>query len=135
MIAEGLDLSALSLRLELEIRHGSSPVTQRIQSTSLELDDAGSVQQLYDAFRAAVLAQSEGVDLPEGRARIETFILHGSVPRPGGDGHVPSRTGAKPATPEPLRYRPAVWSGDGEAVDTPVYRVSDLAPGVTLEGP
>jgi N-methylhydantoinase A/oxoprolinase/acetone carboxylase beta subunit len=111
-------------------------VTQRIQSTHLAVDDAASVKELYDTFRASVLAQSEGVDLPEGRARIETFVLHGSVPRPGGEAPVRvSSNGARPATPEPVRHRAAVWDADGTAVDTPVYRVADLATGTTLEGP
>ena len=136
MQAEGLDAAALTLRLELEIRHGASPVTQRIQASRLDLSDEGSVRELYDTFRAGVLAQSEGVDLPEGRARIETFVLHGSVPRPGGAPAANgSPNGAGPATPEPLRRRPAIWDAGGAATDTPVYRVGDLAPGTTLAGP
>ena len=136
MQAEGLDAAALTLRLELEIRHGASPVTQRIQASRLDLSDEGSVRELYDTFRAGVLAQSEGVDLPEGRARIETFVLHGSVPRPGGAPAANgSPNGASPATPEPLRRRPAIWDAGGAATDTPVYRVGDLAPGTTLAGP
>jgi N-methylhydantoinase A/oxoprolinase/acetone carboxylase beta subunit len=136
MTAEGLDLRALSLRLELEIRHGSSPVTQRLESTSLALDDEEDVRKLYRTFRAGVLAQSEGVDLPEGRARIETFVLHGSVPRPGAAASGARSANGKPgAAPEPSARRAAVWDADGTRTETPVYRVADLPAGTVLTGP
>ena len=61
-------------------RYGAAPVTQRIQCPELRLHDDAAVRQLYREFREHILALSLGIDLPEALVRIETFVLHGSVP-------------------------------------------------------
>ena len=46
MIAEGLDLGGMRLSLELELRYGSSPVTQRIRCKTLRLEGEEDVKAL-----------------------------------------------------------------------------------------
>lgn len=135
MAAEGLDLSNMRLALELELRYGSSPVTQRIQCPVLRLRDDSAVRQLYQEFREHILALSLGIDLPEALVRIETFVLHGSVPT-----HQPLQPDAGDAAaevrePAPARHRDVIWDASLARRPTPVHAVEDLRAGDVITGP
>jgi N-methylhydantoinase A len=135
MEAEGLDLSQLRLTLELELRYGSSPVTQRIRSPELRLRDQEMVRRLYETFRKHLLELSLGVELPEAPVRIETFILHGAVPMK----HAPSAPpGGKPRklkAAKPQARRPVIWDSGLEWLDTPVFFIHQLEEGSLIHGP
>jgi N-methylhydantoinase A/acetophenone carboxylase len=136
MLAEGLDLSGMQLALELELRYGSSPVTQRIRCKGLRLRDLESVRELYQEFREHLMALSLGIDLPEALVRIETFVLHGSIPTPGR----PTATRSATATPRrkqppPIGYRDAIWDAQLQRVKTPVFAVGGLSEGDVITGP
>lgn len=130
MAAEGLDLwSNMRLALELELRYGSSPVTQRIQCPVLRLRDDSAVRQLYQEFREHILALSLGIDPPEALVRIETFVLHGdSVPT-----HQPLQPDAGDAAaevrePAPARHRDVDPDASLARRPTPVHAVEEGAP-------
>lgn len=138
MLAEGLDLGGMRLALELELRYGSSPVTQRIQCKALRLESAEDVRALYADFRAHLMTLSFGVDLPEAPVRIETFALSGSVPGA-------RRHGVADAAPhaandgDPSRLfqgrREVIWDNSLERVDTPVFPVAGIREGNLIRGP
>jgi len=136
MLAEGLDLSGMQLALELELRYGSSPVTQRIRCKGLRLRDLESVRELYQEFREHLMALSLGIDLPEALVRIETFVLHGSIPTPGRPTVVrPAATPARRKQPPPIGYRDAIWDAQLQRVKTPVFAVGGLSEGDVITGP
>ncbi len=134
MRAEGLDLTGLRMTLELELRYGSSPVTQRLRSQELRLQDSQSVRALYIQFRQHLLALSLGIDLPEALVRIETFALQGSIPTPHEE--LIRTSDQKPTVSKgPRSHREAIWDSSLQRVRTPVYDVSQLAPGQRMLGP
>ncbi len=137
MQAEGLDLSGMQMSLELELRYGSSPVTQRIHCKELRLRDQESVRELYQEFREHLMGLSLGIDLPEALVRIETFVLHGSIPTPGRAAIARDATPAKRhrQQPPPVGHREAIWDATLQRVKTPVFAVGGLSEGDVLSGP
>jgi N-methylhydantoinase A/acetophenone carboxylase len=138
MIAEGLDLSEMQLTLELELRYGSSPLTQRIRCQSLRLKDKGDVEALYRDFRSHLMQLSFGVDLPEATVRIETFALNGSIPAgqkltDGGNMAADSDIADQAATP-PFE-RSVIWDSSLERVSTTVFSIEGLREGDLISGP
>jgi len=138
MIAEGLDLGDMRLALELELRYGSSPVTQRIPCRTLRLESQAEVNELYRDFRAHLMNLSFGVDLPEAPVRIETFALSGSIP--GVQGRDGSSGLTTPRQPRERRdssqgERRVIWDSSLERVRTPVFVVEDLGEGDRIAGP
>lgn len=138
MIAEGLDLEGMRLTLELELRYGSSPVTQRIRCKALRLECQEDVKALYRDFRAHLMNLSFGVDLPETSVRIETFALKGSISTAQdasshqnlmGD----KRAGKPPKTP--LGERSVIWDSSLARVKTPVFLIEELTEGDLIVGP
>ncbi len=136
MTAEGMDLSQMQLTLELELRYGSSPVTQRITCKELRLRDQESVHDLYQEFREHLMSLSLGIDLPEAPVRVETFVLRGSVP-----GGTPLQTQGidqgplQHKQPPPISHRNAIWDSSLRYVNTPVYAVGGLEQGDLIVGP
>lgn len=135
MIAEGLDLSNMRLALELELRYGASPVTQRIACPELRLHDDSAVRQLYREFREHILALSLGIDLPEAPVRIETFVLAGSVPT-----HRPLQpeAGATEVVrrdPPASAHRDVIWDASLQRRSTPVHVLENLQAGDVITGP
>jgi len=135
MAAEGLDLGGMRLALELELRYGSSPVTQRIECPELRLRDAADVQALYREFREHLLSLSLGIELPESLVRIETFVLHGAVPTHVPAAPVTATAGDASRVPAPAGCRGVIWDASLERRSTPVYAVEALAAGDVLAGP
>lgn len=138
MTSEGLDLSGLQLTLELELRCGSSPITQRIHCQDPYLRDEEGVKELYRNFRACLLSLSMGVDLPEALVRIETFALRGSIPTQRKK--LPSRSRKKSKARKgkqasPQKYREAIWDSTLARVKTPVFAVGESSEGDTIVGP
>jgi N-methylhydantoinase A len=138
MIAEGLDLGDMRLALELELRYGSSPVTQRIRCKSLRLEDEDDVKALYRDFRAHLMQLSFGVDLPEAPVRIETFALNGSIPtsqdvKDGQNSTNDSGSGkqGKSSSGE----RDVIWDSSLSRVKTPVFSIEELTEGDLITGP
>jgi len=138
MVAEGLDLGDMRLELELELRYGSSPVTQRIPCKTLYLRDQEDAQKLYRDFRAHLMNLSFGVDLPEAPVRIETFALHGSIPaREAGKGEPDTfrDTGSSKRDIAPHNEREIIWDSSLIRTKTPVYLVEELNHGDLIVGP
>jgi N-methylhydantoinase A len=136
MTAEGLDLAQMQLSLELELRYGSSPVTQRITCKELRLRDQESVHDLYQEFREHLMSLSLGIDLPEAPVRIETFVLRGSVPCGNplqAQGIASERLLQR--QPPPISHRNAIWDSTLRYVTTPVYAVGGLEEGDLIVGP
>ena len=138
MMAEGLDLRQMRLELELELRYGSSPVTQRIRCNALRLEDQEDVLQLYRDFRSHLMNLSFGVDLPEAPVRIETFALHGSIPAGKDSNSVvhPGDGSTREKTPvSPHAERGVIWDSSLARITTPVFLVEELSEGDLIEGP
>lgn len=138
MMAEGLDLETMQLSLELELRYGSSPVTQRIPCTALRLEDRVDVEALYRDFRSHLKKLSFGVELPEAPVRIETFALQGRIPgaRRLNSGSGPGQeSGADEKRKSDGREREAIWDSSLARVKTPVFRVEELRAGDLIAGP
>jgi N-methylhydantoinase A len=136
MVAEGMDLSEMELSLELELRYGSSPVTQRIECKELRLRDQESVHELYQEFREHLMTLSLGIDLPEAPVRIETFVLRGSVPAgilP--EGQTIDSGSVHRKQPPAISHRDAIWDSSLRYVSTPVYAVGGLQEGDAIVGP
>jgi N-methylhydantoinase A len=138
MIAEGLDLGLMQLSLELELRYGSSPITQRIRCRVLRLEKEEDVEVLYQDFRSHLMTLSFGVDLPEAPVRIETFALHGSIPTTNEMSNIEQALPVKePAgqTGSPEREREVIWDSSLTRVKTPVFLVEELKAGDRVAGP
>jgi len=138
MMAEGLDLAGMQLALELELRYGSSPVTQRIRCKTLRLEGEEDVKELYRDFRAHLMNLSFGVDLPEAPVRIETFALKGSIPavrKAGSDRNSmdDKEVGKQPKSPP--GERGVIWDSSLTRVKTPVFLIEDLTEGDLIVGP
>ncbi len=135
MLAEELDLSRMKLALELELRYGSSPVTQRITCKELRLRDAEGARELYQEFREHLMALSLGIDLPEAPVRIETFILHGSLPAGQLVSAKDEHRAARSKQPPPIGHRDCIWDSSLRRVNTPLYAVGGLEEGDVIPGP
>ena len=138
MIAEGLDLGSMRLALELELRYGSSPVTQRIRCNSLRLENEDDVKALYRDFRSHLMQLSFGVDLPEAPVRIETFALSGSIPTSQDvkDGQNSSNdSGPGKQGKSPRGERDVIWDSSLSPVKTPVFSIEELSEGDLITGP
>ena len=135
MKSEGLDLAGMQMSLELELRYGSSPVTQRIRCKELRLRDQESVRELYQEFREHLTALSLGIDLPEALVRIETFVLHGSIPTPGRASAAIEAAPGRKRKPPPVGHREAIWDATLQRVKTPVYAIGGLSEGDLIGGP
>jgi len=138
MIAEGLDLGGMQLSLELELRYGSSPVTQRIRCKSLRLESEEDVQALYRDFRSHLMQLSFGVDLPEALVRIETFALSGSVPtvhevKNGQVSDSENKSGNQHKSPQ--GERGVIWDSSLVRVKTTVFLIEELNEGDLVVGP
>jgi N-methylhydantoinase A/acetophenone carboxylase len=138
MLAEGIDLDKMQLSLELELRYGSSPVTQRIQCNSLRLKDQKDVEALYQSFRSHLKSLSFGVDLPEAPVRIETFALRGSVP--SGQQEVAHRVqvnerGRGEKRLSPGSEREVLWDSSLARIKTPVFIIEEFSEGDMIAGP
>jgi N-methylhydantoinase A len=138
MIAEGLDLGGMQLSLELELRYGSSPVTQRIRCKSLRLESEEDVQALYRDFRSHLMQLSFGVDLPEAPVRIETFALSGSVPtvhevKNGQVSDSENKSGNQHKSPQ--GERGVIWDSSLVRVKTTVFLIEELNEGDLVVGP
>jgi N-methylhydantoinase A len=138
MVAEGLDLGTMQLALELELRYGSSPVTQRIRCQALRLQSAADVKGLYRDFRSHLMNLSFGVDLPEAPVRIETFALHGSIPA-GRNTPASGVSGREKIRKQqllaPRQQREVIWDSSLLRVKTPVYSVEEFNEGDLITGP
>lgn len=138
MLAEGIDLDKMQLSLELELRYGSSPVTQRIQCKSLRLKDQKDVEALYQSFRSHLKSLSFGVDLPEAAVRIETFALQGKVP--SGQKEVAHRVQVNEHRRDEKRLseaseREVLWDSSLARIKTPVFIIEDFSEGDMIAGP
>jgi len=138
MMAEGLDLGGMQLALELELRYGSSPVTQRIRCKTLRLEGEEDAKVLYRDFRSHLMNLSFGVDLPEAPVRIETFALSGKIPtvseerggrNSGGDKKPVMQPGSPPGE------RGVIWDSSLNRVKTPVFSIGELSEGDLIAGP
>jgi N-methylhydantoinase A/acetophenone carboxylase len=138
MIAEGLDLGGMQLSLELELRYGSSPVTQRIRCKTLRLEGEDDVKALYRDFRAHLMQLSFGVDLPEAPVRIETFALSGSIPTVQDvkdDQNSTNNRGPGKQSTSPPGERDVIWDSSLKRVKTPVFSIEELREGDLITGP
>jgi N-methylhydantoinase A/acetophenone carboxylase len=138
MLAEGIDLDGMQLSLELELRYGSSPVTQRIRCNTLRLENREDVEALYQSFRSHLKALSFGVDLPEAPVRIETFALQGSVP--SGQEEVAHRVqvnerGRGEKRLSPASEREVLWDTSLARIKTPVFIIEEFSEGDMIAGP
>jgi N-methylhydantoinase A/acetophenone carboxylase len=138
MVAEGIDLRGMRLALELELRYGSSPVTQRIRCKALHLRDQEDVKTLYRDFRSHLMLLSFGVDLPDALVRIETFVLHGSIPseREANGGQISvGETTRERHRKSPEGERGVIWDSSLNRISTPVFIIDDLVEGDLIVGP
>jgi len=135
MMAEGLDLAGMRLALELELRYGSSPVTQRIRCKTLRLEGEEDVKALYRDFRSHLMNLSFGVDLPEAPVRIETFALKGSIPTTNEAGSDQNSIDDKKQPKSPPGERGVIWDSSLTRVKTPVFPIEELTKGDLIVGP
>ncbi len=136
MIAEGMNLDEMQLRLELELRYGSSPVTQRIRCKMLHLKGQEDVEELYKEFRLHLNSLSFGVDLPEALVRIETFVLHGSVPTKRDNGQIPTDNNSLEGhTINQESEREVIWDSTLTRINTPVFDIEKFSTGDLIIGP
>jgi len=138
MLAEGLDLGEMRLALELELRYGSSPVTQRIRCKTLRLEGEEDVKALYGDFRSHLMQLSFGVDLPEAPVRIETFALNGSIPtvheaKEGLNSTTDTRPGKQGKSAQ--GERGVIWDSSLTRLNTPLFLVEELREGDLIVGP
>ena len=134
----GLISRGMQLSLELELRYGSSPVTQRIRCKTLRLGDEDDVKALYRDFRSHLMQLSFGVDLPEAPVRIETFALSGSIPTVPDmkdDQNSTNKRGPGKQSTSPPGERDVIWDSSLKRVKTPVFSIDELSEGDLISGP
>jgi N-methylhydantoinase A/oxoprolinase/acetone carboxylase beta subunit len=93
------------------------------------------VLELYGEFRRHLLALSLGIDLPESLVRIETFVLHGSVPTLQPPQSVSAGEVGAGRGPPPQGSRDVIWDPSLERQPTPLHAVDALVAGDRITGP
>ncbi|MBX5468241.1 MAG: hydantoinase/oxoprolinase family protein [Firmicutes bacterium] len=132
-VAEGYDPDRLAYALELEMRYGGQLDTLRVTSPVLSLGTPEDAKTLYQHFEQEYAETFSALSVyPQGGVDIETLILRAWIPAD------PPTVPEAPEVPhaiEPVGERPALFQIERGYQSTPVYRIEQLTPGVTLEGP
>jgi N-methylhydantoinase A len=104
-------------------------------------DSDDGVEAVLAGLRQQALVDMRGEGFPEastltdrvesspGQARMLVLDARAPVPH-----WLPSAGEARPSRPEPRERRYVRWSAQ-DAADTPLYRLDDLGPGATFDGP
>jgi N-methylhydantoinase A/oxoprolinase/acetone carboxylase beta subunit len=135
LVADGLNPSAASFALELDMLYGGQFHVKRALSPRLALHSMEDVAAICEAFKKEFSeAFSPFVVNPEGGVFVDSFILKAIVPvqqinlpklAVEGDDPSAARKGE----------RPAYWQDAKDFRPTPIYAYEALRPGNRLQGP
>jgi N-methylhydantoinase A/oxoprolinase/acetone carboxylase beta subunit len=135
LVADGLNPSAASFALELDMLYGGQFHVKRALSPRLALHSMEDVAAICEAFKKEFSeAFSPFVVNPEGGVFVDSFILKAIVPvqqinlpklAVEGDDPSAARKGE----------RPAYWPDAKDFRPTPIYAYEALRPGNRLQGP
>jgi N-methylhydantoinase A/acetophenone carboxylase len=130
---EGFDSSRIQYELEVDMKFGGQLNSKRVASPIGRLDDDASVRALYQAFEREYSEAYSALGLnPDAGVEVDSIILKARIPQP---------VAALPVTPTGdtaavvAGSRPAVWALEQGPIDTPLYEIAALRPGVRIEGP
>jgi N-methylhydantoinase A/oxoprolinase/acetone carboxylase beta subunit len=131
---EGVDASAASWQLELDMKFGGQLNTSRTISPVLKLTGPDDVAALYKAFEKDYAAAYSAMGLtPEAGVEIENFVIRATVPMPKPAVPRFKLEGADPSAAHVGR-RAAYWYGVGWQ-ETDLYDREKLKPGNAFDGP
>jgi N-methylhydantoinase A/oxoprolinase/acetone carboxylase beta subunit len=135
LAGEGLDASAASFVLELDMLYGGQFHVKRTLSPLLWLRGTNDVQTLCDAFEKEFSeAFSPFVVNPDGGVFVESFVLKAIVPTKKVS--LPKLTMEKSNPEAGLKgTRPAYWPDRQDFTPTKVYSFERLRPGNLIAGP
>jgi len=131
LLADGFENDRIMIRRRIDMRY-----VGQVHECSVDIEnfiiDAGSVDQLRDAFHAKheqLYTYSER-NTPIEVVNLES-TLYGKVDRPD----LPTLTAGADVTDAIKSHRPMIFSPDGTAIDGPVYDGSKLGAGAVVAGP
>jgi N-methylhydantoinase A/oxoprolinase/acetone carboxylase beta subunit len=131
---EGVDASAASWQLELDMKFGGQLNTSRTISPVLKLTGPDDVAALYKAFEKDYAAAYSAMGLtPEAGVEIENFVIRATVPMPKPAVPRFKLEGADPSAAR-IGRRASYWYGIGWQ-ETDVYDREKLKPGNAFDGP
>lgn len=135
LVADGLDSSAASFVLELDMLYGGQFHVKRTLSPLLALRGTDDVHALCAAFEKEFSeAFSPFVVNPEGGVFIESFILKAIVPTKKIELPKMKMEGSD-AGGARKGERSVFWPGQKSFMTTPIYAYELLRPGNVIEGP
>jgi len=135
LVADGLDPSAASFVLELDMLYGGQFHVKRALSPRLALHSTNDVAAICEAFKKEFSeAFSPFVVNPEGGVFVDSFILRAIVPVQQIDLPKMALEGRDPSGAR-KGERPAYWADAKDFRPTPIYAYEMLKPGNRLEGP
>jgi N-methylhydantoinase A/acetophenone carboxylase len=132
---EGFETAGIQFELELDVKFGGQLNVKRVRAPGLHLRAEQDARALYAAFEAEYSTAYSPLGLnPAAGVEIDALILKArlpqeQVPLPTAAGATPDKRASTSAS------RPVYWAVGEDPVDTPVFRASDLTPGMWSTGP
>ncbi len=130
MVVAGAGSAALTETRLVDVRYVGQghELPMNLPNRALKADDLPDLRRRFeDRYR-----QIYGLHLPDMAVEIVTWsVTVSTVPEPAE--RIPSAR--RSATAAPVGRRPVYEPAKGELVEMPIYRRSDLKPGVGIDGP
>ena len=132
---EGLDTASVNFQLDFTMCYGMQRQTLEVLIPVLELRGQEDLDAAFKSFDATYGETfGDGARSPETGAEVHLVRLSVIGPMPKID-LTQSKLGPVDAALALVGERKAYWSPAQGAVDTPVYRINLLAPGMSIDGP
>lgn len=139
LLRQGVAADQIRHRLELDIRYGSQRVDTGVVLDQSRLHSVDDVLALIKKHREDYEARfGDAAPAPETGIWISTYRVATYVDAPGLDfGNISVPDGDEQATVEvaQITHRKCHFYGHSEALETPIYGVAALQPGVVIDGP
>ena len=135
LVRQGLPVTSLRHRLELDMRYGDQLVTMAVVVDRTRLYNSGDVLSLIEQFARDYSARfGRGSQSPEAGIRVVTIRVASYVEgeRVQFDASLPEE---EPTAAKPAGYRECHFPGIDGPVSTPVHDERSLRPGLVVHGP
>ena len=133
---QGFDEDAIQYRLELDMRYGNQRVQTAVVTDLNRIKDRKDVLTLIDQFHTRYGQRfGEGSQAPEAGVRINTIRVCSFVEQQAVEFAGVKLNGGGRQDATPVTKRAVHFVGRDDAIDTPVFDESALAPGTHIPGP
>ena len=136
LIRQGIAEKAIQYRVELDMRYGIQKMEVSIVASKTRMHSTSDVIELIEAMNED-FASRYGADIvsPESGVWVSTVRVVSWVELSALKFEDMNPPAEKIAAPEPVEYRQCHFVGIDDAMETPVYDVLALQPGVVIDGP